>query len=121
MQTKIIEAASKEGNWGKFMLARLDEEWQRRSVISERILLSEIGWTRKHLVVFDLQTGEGALFLPGGYARADLDKHKVWVCPLFEPFLEWLYTQNLSYLNLLPDSVEIPAPLELVGYRRKGE
>lgn len=71
--------------------------------------------------MLDLETGEGALFLPGGYASADLDKHKVWVCPLFEPFLAWLYKQDLQDLSKLPDLVDLPdAPFQWSGYRRSG-
>ena len=68
-----------------------------------------------HLVVLDLQTGEGAIFMPGGLAAADLDKHGIWVCPLFEPFLAWLYKQDLSDLDALPAVVEITG----VGRRYK--
>lgn len=71
--------------------------------------------------VLDLQTGEGAFFRPGGYAAADLEKHRVWVCPLFEPFLEWLYRQDLTDLGQLPRLVELPdAEFAMRGYRRAG-
>jgi hypothetical protein len=73
-------------------------------------LLDIIGWTNKHRLVLDLQTGEGNIFyaVPSGYPKADLDKHKVWVCPLFEPFLGWLYQQDLTDVTHLPDSVTLP-------------
>jgi hypothetical protein len=73
-------------------------------------LLSVCGWGtgRGYLIVMDLQTGEGAIFRPGGYAHADLEKHQVWVCPMFEPFLEWLYKQNRHALDALPRMVELP-------------
>jgi hypothetical protein len=48
----------------------------------------------------------------------------VWVCPMFEPFLEWLYTQDTSVLERLPTVVELPeapAAAALAGYRRAGE
>lgn len=125
MITKIIEAAQgPEGpNWGKFMLMRFDhDEWQVRSSIDpEASLLRACGWSHDHLWVLDLQTGEGAFFRPGGSAHADLDKHRVWVCVLFESFLEWLYTQDLRDLTALPDLVELPdAPMGTYGYRRPG-
>lgn len=146
MKTKIIEAGqSAEGpNWGKFLLGRLDVEWQVRSGLAEVArqateevggpgsydpgprphtapLLAEVGWDRRHLWVLDLQTGEGAFFRPGGLARADLHKHKIWVCPMFEPFLEWLYRQDLSDLDALPSFVSLPdAPFDFAGYRRPG-
>ena len=130
MQTKIIEATNVAAggiNYGKFMLGRFDREWERRPQvtcddISRRMpLLMQVGWGPEHLMVMDLQTGEGAIFRPGGLAAADLNKHRVWVCPLFEPFLAWLYKQDLRDLTKLPDLVEIPNPKSaLQGYRRPG-
>ena len=68
-----------------------------------------------------LQTGEGAMFRPGGSPAADLDKHAVWVCPLFQPFLAWLYEQDLTDLDALPAHVELPdAEFAFAGYRRPG-
>lgn len=125
MQTKIIEATNGIANWGKFLVGRLDEEWQRRTAVpctrNDGPLLSTLGWGRNNLWVLDLQTGEGAYFLPGGCAPADLTKHAIWVCPLFEPFLAWLYQQDLTTLDQLPDHVSLPkAPFALRGYRHPG-
>ena len=79
MQTKFIEATNVDAggmNWGKFMVARFTEsEWQRRSEVGGQSMLAERGWTKDDLLVLDLQTGEGAVFKPGGYAKGDLDKH----------------------------------------------
>lgn len=147
MKTKIIEA-SNDFNWGKFLLGRMDEEWKLRSGLFDvarqvtddvlgdgsyddmhapnyarpgtRPLLAQLGWGPEHLWVLDLQTGEGAFFKPGGYAKNDLDKHAIWVCPLFEPFLGWLYQQDLSDLDALPACVTIEARPALQGYRRPG-
>lgn len=103
MKTKIIEAVqSKEhpGNWGKFLVGAFDEEWAYESRVDpERVpLLRACGWWGpERLWVLDLQTGEGAYFNPGGFAKADLDKHRVWgrhaergagrdaLCPRFSP------------------------------------
>ena len=128
METKIIEASSVDQhgqgcNWGKFMLGRLDHEWGATSGVDSSMLLRGRGWTPKHLWVVDLQTGEGAFFMPGGLAKADLDKRRIWVCPLFEPFLNWVYQQDLTDLSALPDTVEFStkdAPFDLRGYRRPG-
>lgn len=68
----------------------------------------------------DFATREGAAFSPGGFAKADLEKHRLWVCPMFEPFLEWLYKQNLVDLDKLPAKVDIEGPKQLYGYRRPG-
>lgn len=125
MITKIIEATNDNKNWGKFLVMRPDVEWERGAKIegseSRRPLLAQRGWTPEHIWVLDLETGEGACFRPKGLARADLNKHRVWVCPLFEPFLTWLYTQELSDLQALPDVVNLPdAPFDYAGYRREG-
>lgn len=125
MKTKIIEATQGVGgpNHGKFLIAHLDMEWERKSAATGpgRPLLARIGWAPGHIIVFDLQTCEGAAFRPGGIPSADIEKHRIWVCPLFEPLLKWLYEQDLSDLDRLPDSVELRgAPFALRGYRRSG-
>ena len=122
MITKIFEATNKDQNWGKFMVCRPDTEWQYTSQVDPgALLLRTRGWTREHVWVMDLQTGEGAYFKPGGLARADLNKHRIWVCPLFEPFLRWLYRQDLTELSALPDVVQLPdAEFAMYGYRRPG-
>lgn len=127
MKTRIIEATNGERNWGKFLLGRFDTEWGVETMVggnagtsSWNILRSQ-GWDPEHLLVLDLATGEGALFRPGGLAGADLEKHRVWVCPLFEPFLAWLYKQDLSDLDKLPARVNLPdAPFAFRGHRRPG-
>jgi hypothetical protein len=131
MKTKIIEAVQSKdhpGNWGKFLLGSLDDEWSYASRVDpDRVpLLRACGWWGpERLWVLDLQTGEGAYFGLKGFARADLEKHRIWVCPLFGPFLEWLYAQyqEAGKLDLedLPDVVELPnAPFAFAGYRRPG-
>ncbi len=123
MQTKLIEATdATEFNHGKFLVGRFCTEWMRTSVIDRRNLLSSTcGWTPDHIVVLDLQTGEGATFRPGGIARCDLKKHRIWVCPMFEPFLAWLYTQDLTKLDALPDFINLgDVPTAMFGYRRDG-
>jgi hypothetical protein len=123
VETRFIEAMHPggKGNWGKFMLGRFTpEEWACRSNV-HGALLSGRGWNEGHILVLDLQTGEGAVFRHGGLASADLKKHAIWVCPLFPHFLEWLYEQDVTDLSKLPGVVEIPhAEFSLVG-RRHGE
>jgi hypothetical protein len=124
VQTKIVEATNGM-NWGKFLVTRFTDEWQRAPALPEAAmsgpLLRQVGWTREHVGVWDLQTGEGALFRPGGHAGADLAKHAIWVCLLYEPFLAWLYAQDLHDLDALPDLVALPdAPRGLYGHRRPG-
>lgn len=130
MFTQIIEATN-DFNHGKFMVGRFDEdEWATPSALHtvsdmgatspERSVVAARGWTRRHLWVMDLQTGEGALFLPGGSAHADLEKHKIWVCPMFEPFLVWLYRQDLEDVSALPAAVRVEGESAFYGYRRPG-
>lgn len=119
MKTLFIEATSPQGNWGKFAVGVFDQdELARPSAIDGHPLVWGRGWAQGHVFVMDLQTGEGATFRMGGLARADLDKHKIWVCPLFEPFLTWLYLQP-DPMNL-PPTVELDVPLAFAGYRRPG-
>ena len=120
-------------NWGKFLVARFDDEWSYRSAIDTMNsstgalpirLLPSLGWGRDHFLFLDLQTGEGAIFRHGGMARADLNKHRIWVCPMAEPALLWLYSQDLSDLTALPALVELTeaeAPSAMQGYRRTGD
>lgn len=124
MKTKIIEVTNDDFNWGKMLVARFDHEWAYRSAIETNVtLLRSLGWGPEHIWVLDLQTGEGAFYRPGGYAKADLEKHRIWVCPMYEPFLTWLYTQDLSDLDALPAMVNFSqkeAPPAFAGYRRAG-
>ncbi len=122
MKTRIVEATNGPRNWGKFLLGQFDHEWEYKSLVAEgKHLLREVGiGSPKTMLVLDLQTCEGVLFEPGhGFAAADLNKHAVWVCPLFEPFLTWLYGQpepfNISALVDLPT-----ARFDWAGYRRPG-
>lgn len=129
--TKIIEVTNNNQNWGKFMVCRCDgREWSRKvmvpggadEVTQNYPLLRVIGRGTDHIWVLDLQTGEGALFVPPGLASADLENHRIWVCPLFEPFLTWLYQQDLRDITALPDVLNLPdVPFEWsLGYRRPG-
>lgn len=129
MRQHIIEATNNEQNWGKFMLQAYDaDDLAYRSIVMPTVrLLAHIGDYPLALWVMDLQTGEGARFYPkpGGIASEDLGKHKIWVCPLFEPFLGWLYENRITGLydfSLLPSIVQLPhAPFALSGRRREGE
>jgi len=122
VKVRFIEVTNGPLNWGKFLVARFDaEDLAHESVILPgRGLLGAIGWNPRQLWVMDLQTCEGAAFVPGGLASADLDKHRVWVCPMFEPFLTWLYKQDVSNLDALPAHVDLDAAFALHGYRRRG-
>jgi len=121
MQTHFIELTNDKKNWGKFLLIRFDNEYEYKSQITNNSLLREVGWNPRNIIIFDLQTGEGARFTPPGCAKADLEKHQIWVCPMFEPFLNWLYEQNVTKLTELPSMLNIPsAEFAISGYRRPG-
>lgn len=138
MKTYLFEARQgSDGmcNWGKFMVAVPDSEWEWESAVSPYRpagnsflavrLLTQIGWTGEHLWICDLQTGEGAFFRPGGSAGADLEKHQIWVCPLFGPWLEWFYAQlkerKDGSIADIPRVADLPdAPFSFSGYRRLG-
>ncbi len=117
MISTIVEVTDRF-NWGKFLVARFDEhEWARRSLVDGQPLLSgQCGWTPQHMLVVDLQTGEGAMFLPQGLAKADLEKHRVWVCPMFEVFLGWLYDHPEHWADILT----LPALIELDPEQTRG-
>lgn len=127
MRTFVFEGVQDVGiplNWGKFLVGVPDIEWTVRSEVDPNNpypLLDQIGWQPLEIWVCDLQTREGAFFNPCGNARADLERHRIWVCPLFEMFLTWLYAQNIETLHLLPRIVELPdAQFSINGYRRLG-
>jgi hypothetical protein len=123
LKVRFVEVTNGPRNWGKFLLCRFEpaELAHASAIIPGRPLLHSIGWDPRQVWVMDLQTCEGAAFLPGGLASADLEKHRVWVCPMFEPFLTWLYKQDLSDLDALPAHVDLAnAPFAMHGYRRRG-
>lgn len=109
------------------MLGRFDDEWKRRGSVDEssQPLLSRLGWGPDHIMVMDLSVGHAAIFAPHGFPAIDVDDTGIYFCPLFRGFLEWLYQQDLSDLDALPDRVELepvhmfrgPAPGEYRGRR----
>lgn len=135
METRFCEVTNGIQNWGKFMLARFTaEEFAYESAVDiGRSLLGAMpisrkaggpaGWTPMTTWILDLQTREGVAFDLRGDAVADLNLHKVWVCPLFEPFLVWLYAHPdiCRDLSKLPAHVDIPdADFLIAGHRRPG-
>lgn len=135
MHTKLIEVTNGESaNWGKFLIGQFsDMEWVQRSALPMPTaregewppsIISSQGWTERHVLVLDLATGEGALFAPWGLATADLNqKHQIWVCPMFEPFLTWLYAftrERTGWFEDLPKHIDLPdAPFAMSGHRRQ--
>lgn len=101
---------------------------ERQSAIANYPLLFAIGKSRRSFWLLDLQTGEGAEFYPPDEpaesytAKFDIQKHRIWVCPLYEPFLAWLYAHASQVFDFtLPAHVDLPdAEFQLSGYRRPG-
>src|ERR1044072_4889157 len=119
MKTVFVDATSRRVNWGKFMVGVFDQdELARKSAVDGGSMVWGRGWGPGHVLVVDLQTGEGAIFRMGGSASNDLAKHNIWVCVIFERFLEWLYEQE-DPMNL-PPLVELEVPVAFAGYRRTG-
>jgi hypothetical protein len=139
MKSKIIEVTNDGFNWGRFWLGIPDaDEWGHKSAVEKgmgldgeahaRSVLHTAGWSllSHTFVLFDLVTCEGAAFNPGGSASADLAKHQIWVCPMYEPFLVWLYEhaprdgESLA-LDEIPGLVDLgKVGGALYGYRRGG-
>ena len=126
MITHFFEATN-GFNWGKFAVAFFDdEEWGRRSALTGRPLIATLGWGREpqhlHMWVLDLQTAEGMYVPVDGGADYQLNgQHQIRVCPLFLPFLRWLYDQDLTKLAELSGSLvtltEEEAPSSLASRR----
>lgn len=131
MEIKFVEAGhsrSDPGNWGKFMVGRYTGDELAEPTLfpgceGQRVV-SLRGFGSSKMWVLDLATEEGFLVPTTTFRAAHvLEKHQVHVCPLFEPFLDWLLDQIRAKLagwwDDLPRTVELPdAPGELYGYRR---
>lgn len=126
MITQIVEVINKNQNWGKFLIGKFNrDEWDRTTKIGPPTslpLLVQRGWATYHRLVLDIETGEAVMVSPGGSAHADLNKHQIWVCPMFEPFLEWWYKEWPAVdVGTFPDVVQLPdAEFQWAGYRRPG-
>ncbi len=140
MDLKFVEAGHPVdehglgGNWGKFGVGRwtrqeLAEKTQYPGCEGQRIA-SLHGWGGDHVWLFDLQTGESARFYLNNPrpvdVRSQLRTHQIWVCPMFEPFMVWLWNHvtvaGLDWWDTLPRTVELPAdtPFDVAGHRRPG-
>ncbi len=128
MLTKFIEVTDPtQFNWGKFVISQYEaEEWARMSQISGApSLLRDRGFEGGDIWVMDLQTRESACINFNTDPVHQLEKHRIWVCPMFSPFLQWLWQQDLSDVTKLPSVVILPAELvkghvAMQGYRRSG-
>lgn len=129
MKSTFVEVTNGPCNWGKFLVCQYTkDEIFYSSLVGNTNLLNSIGDSPDAIWILDLQTGEGARFYCrsalDGSAECDLKKHKIWVCPLFEPFLQWLYQHpdHCKDVATLPGHIEIlDAPFALRGYRRAGD
>jgi len=126
MQTKIIEAQdSSHSLWGRFLVGRFDNEWSRcsRSAVmgfDSLPVLSGMGWNQRHLLVMDLSVGHGALFDLADSGPVDFEHRGVYFGPLFKDFMTWLYAQDTSDLDGLPDELELERPTTTAPSRDLG-
>ncbi len=109
-----ITDATNEGDGGikggTFLVARFDEqEWRHVSEFDRAPLLRGRGGAPDHVLVVDPQTGEGAIFGPGGVAPADLNKDRIWGCPLSSRS-SLGSTRSLDDLGSLQRLVRLQAP-----------
>lgn len=121
MDVKFVETTNGPQNWGKFAVLRFDDDdWKQKSAVDGRPLLAGRGWGRDHVMVVDLQTGEGAFFFAGGIHKSDLDKHAIWVCPMYEATLRHVCDGEHDPMKT-EDHLDFPdEPFEYAGYRRQG-
>lgn len=134
MLSKMVEV-SDQVNWAKLMVSQFDNDelaYKSRVDTEAKSLLEAVAARRKEYwgeaqqkrLVVDLQTDEGAWFLPHPERdpKVDLDRHQIWVCPLFYPFLQWLYRTNPVHVSGIPDVVELDPDdvIKFQGYRRPG-
>ncbi len=134
MKTHFIEATQRDDfNWGKFLLCQYEPaDWahpvhlpiskslasQPQSLLRSRMRDPDGIWC------LDIETNEGAYLRWGPRMHLDLnDKHQVWVCPMYEPFLEWLGSQHeLGDITMLPHFLRLDTDFGAVaGYRRSGK
>lgn len=129
MKTKIVEATTgPQGNWGKFLIGQFDQdEIDTVSAIAPEYgsVLKQRGWwdPAQYFLMLDIETGEGSVFATWGDARADLHKHRIWVCPLFQPTLARIRAMAPFAVADLPSLLELSfdeAPFAMAVPRRAG-
>lgn len=136
METRFVEAGQgiseqTSANWGKFLVARYSgrelTEPTQFPMCEGQTVVDLRGPGDRHVWVLDLVTGEGVRFdwTTVRNAAAALQRHQVWVCPMFEPLVEWLVTHiraaGTAWWDTLPRCVLLPdAPFALSGHRRPG-
>lgn len=139
MELKFVEAGQAPeggGNWGKFAVARWStlemREPTRFPGCEGQFITGLTGSPFDHIWLLDIQAGEGALFSINNPIPVDvphqLNEKQIYICPMFEPFMTWLWEHirshqgtNLDWFDELPRVVVLPeAPFDLYGYRRRG-
>ena len=120
MKTRLVEVTD-GAFYGKFLVGKFDEaEWRHEGEIPKESIIRPVpyalldicGWSRDHLLVLDLETGNGTIFRPGGALDYDMEKRKMgYVCPLYRTFLGWLYEHAARTGSI--DLDDIPAVLHM--------
>ena len=117
MKSRIIEVEDfPPVFWGSFLVITFDEEWERKVMVSDPetqrfSLLAAHGWTREHLLVVDLGIGRGAMFHTRVDPRSQIAAIDFHFSPFFLCFLDWLWAQDLSDLDALPEHIVLDGPL----------
>lgn len=111
MYTKIVEVESANKDVvGYFMVGMHDWEWTRKSEIMGGTvsLLRHKGWSRDHFWLFDLATGQGAIFADHGHVLEDLKEADIQVTPMFSSYLAYLRSVGPFPVQALPDHIVLP-------------
>jgi hypothetical protein len=75
-----------------------------------RRLLRMCGWSPICCGCWISRPAKGRASKLGGRGSVDLSesgKQQIWVCPMFEPFLEWFYRRDLNDSDKLPALVNL--------------
>lgn len=107
-------------NWGKLAVGTFERhEWEYVSHVAAEPLLARLGHGPSTRLFLDLATGEGALFDCSQGLLPQLARHKIWVCPMFEPGLTEFAKHDIHWD---PDEwrphVDVQTLFQFEGFRR---
>lgn len=103
MITKLIETTDMF-NHGKFLVGQMEG-----FELTQYLAIKDDGRQLSHVLhaspskfwVLDCATCEGAFFDFSNDAYYQLERHQVWVCPMFPLFLEWAFEKFKQEPNVL--------------------
>lgn len=124
MKTKVIEVEEPvPGFWCKFMIGVFTDEWGHRPVVDApeyeaTSLLRQLGWSRDHYLILDLESGQGAIFHRGSHPEWDERTKGLSRNPMLVPLWKWLQTQDLDRIQDFPDKVTLEGPMSRERQKR---